>query len=479
MTSNDDLKNILRSIYFIQEEVEKDSPKSGTKKADETQPITNNLLYTSNMAKAYGIALDLDQDQMKALVSVQKTHSKFFTVTGMFDLASKNYHLCNTMENMEVFKAADRSRQTTGAINQLNLAPAHANSAINSDNYFEHIQVVNVTLSCIKKNHLNGFLAYNTLYFWLEHTMIVSVPICILVVIFLAMTITLIKLSHLLVQQMRVRCKRISLNQCLAEINYLNNQSMQRSLRSTKLRKKLRCNSNEGTPRSPNSRAKTVQIQEDTLHDYDEEEAFDNVNVFSQRETSQQIEIESQINRGQREYKQLNVMFLIDVFLYVLLSFPYTCMRLVLDLFVKDRIKINLDFFILYKLTLVAFHLHLIVKFFLLIIFNVKFRISLANMFACKPSYCCINDYSEDSEQESASHTCCMSTKIEQDEQEHGQFFNANIHTKLGSNFDENLYEIYHSTDSNTNLARPERSGIGTQIILENYQLNEGTLTNV
>ena len=475
MTSNDDLKNILRSIYFIQEEVDKDLPKSGTKKADKTQPNTNNLLYTNNMAKAYGIALDLDKDQMKWLASVKKTHSKFFTVTGMFDLASKNYHLCNTMENMDVFKA-DRTRQTSGAMNQLNLAPAQVNSAINVDNYFEHIQVLNVTLSCIKKNHMNGFLAYNTLYFWLEHTMVVSMPICILVVIFFAMGITLIKLSRLLNQQMRVRCKRISLNQCLAEINYLNNQSMQRSLRSTKLRKKLRCDSNEGVPRSPNARPKTVQIQEDTLNDFDEEEAFDNVNVFSQRETTQQIEIESQINRGQREYKQLNIMFLIDVFLYVFLSFPYTCMRLVLDLFVKDRIKINLDFFILYKLTLVAFHLHLIVKFFLLIIFNVKFRISLANMFACKPSYCCINDYSE---QESAPHTCCMSTKIEQDEQEHGQFFNANIHTKLGSNFDENLYEIYHSTDSNTNLARSERSGIGTQIILENHELNDEILTNV
>lgn len=86
-------------------------------------------------------------------------------------------------------------------------------------------------------------------------------------------------------------------------------------------------------------------------------------------------------------------MFIIDLLLYLFVSFPYTLMRLVLDLFVKDHFRINLDFFILYKFSLLMFHFHLIVKFFLLLKLNVKFRISLAKAFSFEASNCCLKGY--------------------------------------------------------------------------------------
>jgi hypothetical protein len=105
---------------------------------------------------------------------------------------------------------------------------------------------------------------------------------------------------------------------------------------------------------------------------------------------------EASMERTQNNDQNLNRMCIIDLFCYILFLFPYTVLRLVLDLFVKDRIKINLDFFILYNLCLLMFHISLIGKFFILLIFNIQFRKSFARAFSFEPAYCCIDDMDED-----------------------------------------------------------------------------------
>ena len=102
--------------------------------------------------------------------------------------------------------------------------------------------------------------------------------------------------------------------------------------------------------------------------------------------------IEKKIKSKQREDLHLSKMFIFDILIYMFVSFPYTLLRLVLDLFAKDKIKFGLDFFIMYKLALLTFHIHLIVKFFLMLGFNVKFRANFARAFAFEPSYCCVHN---------------------------------------------------------------------------------------
>lgn len=97
---------------------------------------------------------------------------------------------------------------------------------------------------------------------------------------------------------------------------------------------------------------------------------------------------EARMLRKQHDDKNLTLMFILDLFFYFLISFPYTLMRLILDLFVKDQVKISLDFFVLFKSSLLAFHVHLIAKFFLMLTLNVNFRKSMAWAFSIQNSAC-------------------------------------------------------------------------------------------
>ena len=180
------------------------------------------------------------------------------------------------------------------------------------------------------------------------------------------------------------------------------------------------------------NRPKLVQIQDMTdviTSDYEDEVFFDP--HITQKETKSQIEIEDQIHRQQVAHNRLNLMYLIDISLYCCFAFPYTFMRLVLDLFMKDRLKINLDFFILYKITLITFHMHLIAKFILLSVFSTTFRVNLAKLFAL--------DLSEEDCQPDSN--CCFNNSTA-DDSDRGEFFNVQLHTKLDSNFDHHSLEL-------------------------------------
>ena len=122
------------------------------------------------------------------------------------------------------------------------------------------------------------------------------------------------------------------------------------------------------------------------------------INILSEEfinELHQLEAYESNLIKKQHDDKNLTLMFILDLFLYFLISFPYTLMRLILDLFVKDQVKISLDFFILFKTSMLAFHVHLIAKFFLMISLNRNFRKSIAWAFSIQNSKC-HNDVNKD-----------------------------------------------------------------------------------
>jgi len=121
-------------------------------------------------------------------------------------------------------------------------------------------------------------------------------------------------------------------------------------------------------------------------------------------------------------------------------------MRLVLALFDKDRIKISLDFFVLYKLTLVAFHLHLISKFFLLAVFSVRFRIALAYLLAIEPVLLGVSVPEAQAYANERHPDCCLNCGCI-NKPSSGEFFDVSFHTKMASNYED--YTQVNSVDCN------------------------------
>lgn len=92
------------------------------------------------------------------------------------------------------------------------------------------------------------------------------------------------------------------------------------------------------------------------------------------------------------ERLNLTKMHLIRLYLFLFLVVPYLILKLALSLFSRERARLNLDFYISYKLSYIFFHLFIIVQFFLLFFFNFKFRICFTKIFICcktfKNLYC-------------------------------------------------------------------------------------------
>lgn len=205
--TNEELKAILNNIYFIKDEV---MPTNPNYHRNSSQQQATSLLYSNNMAKAYGLNLVITNQQMRVLSRIRRTYDKFFNVTGAFDLASQHYRLCNTLENKRRWKKPPKKTNSPDYV---------ANSKpVDVENYLHKIRILNLSLVCVKKNDWNGFLAYNTLYFWLEHTIVVAMPISINLVIAVTMANTFWRCTKYLQQQARVASKRRHINQCLSEL---------------------------------------------------------------------------------------------------------------------------------------------------------------------------------------------------------------------------------------------------------------------
>ena len=138
------------------------------------------------------------------------------------------------------------------------------------------------------------------------------------------------------------------------------------------------------------------------------EEFFQNYYYFLNRNNSLEniVTLKTLINRYQLPQEEINllnrefnfllierynmtIMYLIHVVLYFILILPYILLRLVLDLYIKEKIKFNLDFYILYKISFLLFHLNFIIYFFLFVFFSFKFRYSLFKTFTCNKEFLC------------------------------------------------------------------------------------------
>jgi hypothetical protein len=301
------------------------------------------------MAQALAITIKFSQNKQakKILEEMRKTHSRFFTMTAYFSLASRNYDLCNTIQNS----------RPVNAHRQLRSVPQETTSPM-----FD-LRVVNLTLSCIKKSNMENYLAYNTLYFWFEHTMVIAVPVCILLVIIISQVYICLNISNLIIQLERLRRK------------------------SYELRMKMSTN-NLGT-NAKASHARLIHFKSNQTNQIEVETSeLDTKPWHSTRFRAEKSEYDKRLHRKLKYDQSIITLLAIDIALYFLLSLPYTLMRLWLDLFLKHNIKFNLDFFIMFKCSLLVFHVYLIIKPTLVLLFDAKFRSFLAKTFAFKRSYC-------------------------------------------------------------------------------------------
>lgn len=193
------------------------------------------------------------------------------------------------------------------------------------------------------------------------------------------------------------------------------------------------------------------------------------INELNQLET-----IEANMLRKQKDDKNLLLMFILDMLFYFLFSFPYTLMRLILDLFVKDQVKISLDFFILFKSSLLAFHIHLIAKFFLMVTLNQNYRKCLGWAFSIQNSRCWQKEKPKNEHRKSGSRqtgcwrrffTCCFCCGIGAAHRERRWLSgsasptdsNIDVDTSVNLNKDYTSCSLdddnfYHSTEFNSNF---------------------------
>lgn len=277
------------------------------------------------------------------------------------------------------------------------------------------VDILTLSLTCIKKSELNNDLSYNTLYFWLEHTMVISVPICIAVVVLVSLVYMFLHFTKLLQYQDKLKHKY----------------------------KKL-CEQQKQYERMNAKKQHTTGVGSGA--NLQEEEQMNEKRLILNNEKA--------IRQKQIETQYMNEMYIIDLVLYLVLTFPYTVMRLVLDLFVKDQIKISLDFYIFYQITFMGMHMHLIIKFILMCVFNMKYRASMAKCFSfLRIPMCCITQQAD----QSYRFLCCLI--VPNQPANPAEQLNGSVLTL--KNFDHKIVrddDCFHSTEFNSDLhkyARP------------------------
>ena len=193
--------------------------------------------------------------------------------------------------------------------------------SVNKSNHF------NLTVLCIGNNKkMTKSLTVNTLYFWLRHTICIFIP-------FLVMLIFLFLLVYIL---------RHKENFYQNYYYFLNKN---------------------------NSLENIVTIK--TL-----------VSHYQLPSTEINL-LKSKFNFLLTERYNMTIMYFIQIIFYFIFILPYILFRLILELYLKEKIKFNLDFYVLYKITFLFFHLNFIISFFLFVIFSFKFRLSLFKVTTC------------------------------------------------------------------------------------------------
>ena len=163
------------------------------------------LSYSDTVGRALAYAIRIDKNKYNDILKrMKKTHHRFFTPTGFFNLVSKQYGFCNMLKN---------SLDAAPII--IRPSPRVARAVIRIPDTGEKIIYFNLTLTCIKKSDLNTYLTYNTLYFWLEHTMVISVPFCVHLVVGSSLIYTFLTFTKLQTNQYRFLLKRRRLSKLL------------------------------------------------------------------------------------------------------------------------------------------------------------------------------------------------------------------------------------------------------------------------
>ncbi len=166
------------------------------------------------MATAYGLDLKITQDDLHRLQEFRTTHPRFFNITGAFDVSARHYSLCNTLENSDIWRFR-RGPQPGKPVDSRH--PTHKPKET-PESILSQVVRFNLTLTCVSNGAWNGLLMYNTLYFWLEHTVVVSVPICFNIIVLFTMVITYVKTQNIIGHQARIAAKRRTLNHCVEQL---------------------------------------------------------------------------------------------------------------------------------------------------------------------------------------------------------------------------------------------------------------------
>ncbi len=215
--NNEEHRPLLSNIYFIQEEVAREKKPPTDHRLSPPQPTkntTNKYMYSANMATAYGLDLKFTQDDLRRLRLFRATHPRFFNITGAFDVSARHYSLCNTLENSDIWRYR-RGQLPDKPVDSRH--PTHKPKET-PESILSQVVRLNLSLTCVSNSAWNGLLMYNTLYFWLEHTMVVSVPISFNIIVLITMVVTYVKCQAVLANQARIAAKRRTLNQCLEQL---------------------------------------------------------------------------------------------------------------------------------------------------------------------------------------------------------------------------------------------------------------------
>ena len=154
-------------------------------------------------AMAFSVRIDRRDKHVRELLAyMHKTHKRFFTQTGFFNLVSKEHSFCNIIKNsLDAAPIIVRPAPPR-------LTRRRRRAVLRFDETAERVEYFNLTLTCIKKSDLNSYLTYNTLYFWLEHTIVISVPFCVNLVVISSLIYTFLTFTKLQTNQYRLLLKR-------------------------------------------------------------------------------------------------------------------------------------------------------------------------------------------------------------------------------------------------------------------------------
>ena len=393
-----------KDFYFVRHD--KQQLKNSTCHSGTFDPKRLHMLR--NLALGFVLRTQLDKKTNDTITKMKSSHKNFFTQQGFLSLASMKYSYCNIVKKCKDFMVKyDASKLTRPSL------------------MTKKIDILNISLVCIGKSSWNDFLAYNTIYFWFEHTLVISAPISIVFVVISSFIYLYAHNTKLLIQQEKIARKRIKMIKIQEQNSMAKFGTLNASIGSNRCETQLNCS-------------------DDLLN-------ASLASLKSHKKTSKKLGL------IQREDQNLNLMFIIDLTIYTFFALPYFCSRLILDLFSKHYEEINLDFYVYYYFVFILFQFSLLFKLLLMVVFDVKFRLSFARLFLFKPSTCLISGYNEEyyrkyhKNNENCHLLRCLCPFWCLNWKKSTQTENFNIHYDFNQDVDEN------STDFNSKLHQYNR----------------------